>query len=186
MGPDWAQDGSFLVFRRLRQDVGGFHRFLHDTVDDLRSQGVELSDPPNASAIRSVGSKLVGRWPSGAPVARTSDDEAPGLGDDDCKNNYFEFQDNADALPPFDPADPAACLDDGKKFPLAEADASGIRCPFTGHIRKTYPRDDRPLGIPNGDEDTPPSESSTQTHRLLRRGLPYGPVSSSTPEAPGG
>jgi len=27
-GPSWSKNGSFLVFRRLHQDVGGFHEFL--------------------------------------------------------------------------------------------------------------------------------------------------------------
>jgi hypothetical protein len=41
-----------------------------------------------------------------------------------------------------------------------------LRCPFAGHIRKTYPRDmERDSGL---------NESDTQTHRLLRRGIPFG------------
>src|SRR5207247_6049453 len=58
-------------------------------------------------------------------------------------------------------------------------DKDGARCPFSAHIRKSYPRDDEPL---NGDKK--PNEADTQTHRLLRRGLPYGPVSPSTPDTP--
>src|SRR5437899_2177985 len=52
------------------------------------------------------------------------------------------------------------------------------RCPFAGHIRKAYPRDDRSESIPSLGEVT------TQTHRLLRRGIPFGPASASTFSAP--
>jgi len=51
--PEWAKDGSFLVFRRLHQDVGGFHRFLHDSAKNLGVEGTN-----SASAAQLVGSKL--------------------------------------------------------------------------------------------------------------------------------
>jgi deferrochelatase/peroxidase EfeB len=130
-----------------------------------------------------VGSKLVGRWPSGAPVERVPGEENSALADDDCKNNNFEFQGDTDPIIP-KPGDPSACKDNGPA-PQAKADSDGSRCPFSAHIRKAYPRDDGPL-----DTTVPPptdpemGEAPTQTHRLLRRGLPYGPVSSSTPDAP--
>jgi Dyp-type peroxidase family len=176
--PDWAMDGSFLVFRRLRQNVGGFHTFLHDV-----AKAQNIQDPPNASAPRLVGSKLVGRWPSGAPVERVPGQENFALASDDCKNNNFEFQGDTDPIIP-NPGDSSACTDNGPA-PQAVADADGSRCPFSAHIRKAYPRDDEPL-----DPKVPPpsdrelGEAATQTHRLLRRGLPYGPVSPSSPDAP--
>src|SRR5579883_467282 len=55
-GPSWAEDGSFLVFRRLRQDVFKFHQFLNETATDLNTNA------------RKVSAKLVGRWSSGAPT----------------------------------------------------------------------------------------------------------------------
>jgi Dyp-type peroxidase family len=175
VGPDWAKDGSFLVFRRLRQDVGGFHRFLRDT-----AQALDVPDAASASGARLVGAKLVGRWPSGTPVERQPNDEDPILGDDDCKNNNFEFGGAKGPLAGLGPNDALACKDDG--IPATIDDSDGARCPFSGHIRKAYPRDD---------ENTPPpvpdphlNESRTQTHRLLRRGLPYGPVSASTIDTP--
>lgn len=175
--PDWARDGSFLVYRRLRQDVGGFHTFLRET-----AKAQNVPDPKSASAARLVGSKLIGRWPSGAPVQRVPADENPALGNNDCWNNNFEFQGDTDPITP-DPSDINACVD--KTAPRSKADANGAKCPFSAHIRKAYPRDDGPM-----DPTVPPppdpklSEAATQTHRLLRRGLPYGTVSSSTPEAP--
>src|SRR5262249_38808311 len=44
-------------------------------------------------------------------------------------------------------------------------DPLGAVCPHAAHIRKAYPRDS---ATPGG------GESDTQTHRLLRRGIPFG------------
>ncbi|HYP18532.1 MAG TPA: hypothetical protein VEY08_00550, partial [Chloroflexia bacterium] len=44
-----------------------------------------------------------------------------------------------------------------------------------------YPRNDEIEGRP----DSPLNEVSTQTHRLLRRGIPFGPVAQSSLESPG-
>ena len=54
---------------------------------------------------------------------------------------------------------------------LAKPDTLGAVCPFSGHIRKAYPRDDVPL---TGNKKGPPNEADTETHRLLRRGIPFG------------
>jgi Dyp-type peroxidase family len=149
VGPEWAQDGSFLVIRRLRQDVPGFHAFL-------KGQGV---DP------ELLGAKLVGRWQSGAPIMRATTKDNPKLGDDDCANLHFEFREESEPIPPQDP-NSAFCSD--TRFPQSEGDKPGAVCPFASHIRKTYPRDD------TGTLDKHISEVTTQTHRLLRRGIPYG------------
>jgi deferrochelatase/peroxidase EfeB len=178
VGPDWAKDGAFLVYRRLRQDVGGFHRFLHEV-----ATAHNVTGPDNVSGARLVGSKLVGRWPGGAPVMREPQHENPALGNDDCKNNNFEFQGDGDAVQP-GPNDPHACRDDDPvHFSSSKADKNGARCPFSAHIRKAYPRDDVGLVKPPS-SNLSLGEPATQTHRLLRRGLPFGPVSPSTPETP--
>jgi Dyp-type peroxidase family len=168
-GPAWAQDGSFLVYRRLRQDVGAFHEFLFET-------GKRLTKPlSHDSASRFIGSQLVGRWPSGCPVLRSSEIDIRELADDDCTNNNFEFGGPSPEILK-NPADPDACVD--TKLPHSKGDPDGAKCPFTGHIRKAYPRDDETKGADF------PNESDTQTHRLLRRGLPYGPVSNSSFDSP--
>jgi Dyp-type peroxidase family len=155
--PRWAADGSYLVFRRLRQDVHAFHAFLHDHA------------APLGLTPAGLGARLVGRWASGAPTMRAPDADDPKLGDDDCANNHFEFM---EATPPTrHPKGRHQCSDTG--FPPSLGDPGGDRCPFAAHIRKSYPRDDV------GDD-----ESETQTHRLLRRGIPFGPSSRSTPAVP--
>jgi Dyp-type peroxidase family len=192
VAPEWARNGSFLVFRRLRQDVFAFHRFLREQADQL---GVPTT--PHASGPRMVGSSLVGRWPSGAPVERLPDDDDRNLADSDCANNNFEFRDATDPLPAANPQqDPFACTDDNPnpppaQFPPGAEDKEGQRLPFTGHIRKAYPRDDKSDKVNNDVPDVPGckarshlNESNTQTHRILRRGIPFGEISPSTPEVP--
>jgi Dyp-type peroxidase family len=164
-GPDWAQNGSFLTFRRLLQNVFGFHSFLKQ-----QAKGNGFASPDQ------FGSRLVGRWKSGAPVLREPDHDEPKLGGDDCANNNFEY---GDATPPITQAQkrgPFDCVD--FTFPTSPGDLTGARCPFSGHIRKAYPRNDTSPTIPSL------GEPDTQTHRLLRRGIPFGKASKSTPDKP--
>jgi Dyp-type peroxidase family len=169
--PDWGRDGSYLVFRRLRQDVGGFHKFLND-------EAARLSVAPTF-----LGAKLVGRWPSGAPIMRASTADDPTLGDDDCANNNFEFQDATDHTQ--QQRGRNQCQD--TTFPTSPGDKTGDICPFAAHIRKSYPRDDeadpQAPGY-GGQKPDLPNEEDTQTHRLLRRGIPFGDSSRSTPGVP--
>ncbi len=79
-GPAWAKNGSFLVYRRLRQDVAGFRQFVGQTAQQL---GI---------APELLGAKLVGRWPSGAPILRAPEADNPALGDSDCANNHFRVR----------------------------------------------------------------------------------------------
>jgi Dyp-type peroxidase family len=150
VAPAWAKDGSYLVFRRLRQDVGAFHQFLCE-------EGVRLGVSPVA-----LGARLVGRWPSGAPLVLTPLADELALGADKNANNDFEYG----------PSDP-----------------NGLLCPFSAHIRKAYPRDERvAAGDANPYQRLHPrrvlGERDTQTHRMLRRGIPYGRSSRSRPHAP--
>jgi Dyp-type peroxidase family len=155
-GPTWCRNGSFLVFRRLRQDVGGFHDFLKREGDRLKL-GAEL-----------FGAKCVGRWASGAPIERATTADNLKMSRDDCANNAFDFQEAT--VPKAPRPGSGQCADDFPKS-LAHEDKDGLVCPFAGHIRKAYPRDDvsaDPKKHPS------PNEADTETHRLLRRGIPFG------------
>jgi deferrochelatase/peroxidase EfeB len=78
------------------------------------------------------------------------------LGADDTKNNDFEF--GADITVPGD-----------------VGDRLGLVCPWAAHIRKTYPRDDVPAEVNPLEEQVDQAEAFTQTRRMLRRGIQYGP-----------
>ena len=151
-GPPWTKNGSFLVFRRLRQDVSAFHNFL-------KTEGTRLNLGPEL-----FGAKCVGRWASGAPIERAPKQDNLQMSRDDCANNAFNFQ---ESTVPSAPTVDGQCRDN---FPhdLALADKNGSVCPFAGHIRKAYPRDDVSNSIRTLDE------AHTETHRMLRRGIPFG------------
>ena len=68
--PDLGRNGSYLVFRQLRQDVRGFWSFLEQATK--RPDG--SSDPDRRLRLAA---KMVGRWPSGAPLALSPDDDDP-------------------------------------------------------------------------------------------------------------
>jgi Dyp-type peroxidase family len=152
--PAWARDGSYLVFRRLRQDVFRFHSFLRD-------EGVRLR-----TSAEAVGARIVGRWPSGAPIMRAVADDDRHLADNECANNHFWFRSDTEPVPP---GREDQCLPD--MFRRAMADPHGRVCPLNAHIRKAYPRDD--LDVRN-----------RRMHRMLRRGVPFGDPSASTPSEP--
>jgi Dyp-type peroxidase family len=76
--PSWMFDGSFLVIRRLTQDVPGWW-----------AQAEALAGPLSLTA-EAVGGKLVGRWRSGVPLAvdHTND---PRSGPDLSSDNAFDY-----------------------------------------------------------------------------------------------
>lgn len=152
-GPDWSRNGSYLVFRRLRQDVAGFRAFIAEQAAALqRRRGFEDMTPETLAAY------LIGRWPSGAPVVRSPESDAPDLGADRLENNDFSFG---------TASRPTPLVDGGSTgtYPLAPADPIGLVCPQTAHIRKVNTRE---TGNDQG------GRRSSFNRRLLRRGLPYG------------
>ena len=59
--PELARNGTYLVFRQLRQDVRGFWRFL-----DGAARGPD--GRPDRDRRTMLAAKLLGRWPEGAPL----------------------------------------------------------------------------------------------------------------------
>lgn len=154
-GPSWSRNGSYLVFRRLRQDVAAFWAFAED-------QAQQLSQQPGFAGMtaRKLASNLIGRWPSGAPISRLPNDDDINLGQDRLANNHFGFVADTLSLP----------LADGgttNQYPEARADPIGLTCPLVAHIRKVNSRD------ASNDQG---GRGASFSRRLLRRGLPFGPV----------
>ncbi len=152
--PNWAKNGSYVVFRRLQQKVDAFHTFLKQEAQRLS----KIAGFDNISGGR-LGSMLVGRWPSGAPIMRVPDHDDLALGRDDLASNNFKYaaDTRTPKLIPIDGPDDS--------FPQATADFEGRRCPLAGHIRKVNPRD----------QDTDlRSPIETLSKLILRRGIPYG------------
>ncbi|MBD0372655.1 MAG: Dyp-type peroxidase [Pyrinomonadaceae bacterium] len=148
--PKWAASGSFLVCRRLQQDVKAFWEFVVATATSL---GVPA---------QKFASMLVGRWPSGAPVARTPNADVPALGADDLASNHFLFDDDTrpSNLIPISGYP-------GDTYSQARADMLGLVCPHFAHVRKVNPRDSTTdLG----------KVADSLIRMILRRGIPFGPA----------
>jgi Dyp-type peroxidase family len=150
--PAWARRGSYLVCRRLRQDVQAFRRFTA------------------AAAARTglleehLAALLVGRWRSGAPLARPVPDAATAaaLAGDPFANNHFLFDDDTRRVA-LDPATTKGYP--GDTYPQALGDVLGTFCPHFAHIRKTNPRDvTTEFGKPH----------DSLLRMILRRGIAYG------------
>ncbi len=147
--PSWAARGSYLVCRRLNQDVVAFWNFVAEAASHLGIPPVRLA------------ASLVGRWPSGAPVMRTPSEDSPALAGDVIANNHFLFDDDTRSsslrsIPGYA----------GDRFDQARADILGAVCPHFAHIRKMNPRDSATdLG----------KFEDTLTRLILRRGIPFGP-----------
>lgn len=128
---DFGRNGSFLVYRKLAQDVAAFWNFL-------AAQNQDDQGNPNGDAMTLMASKFVGRWPSGTPLVLSPNRDNPQLAD---KNN----------------------------FSYIPHDEKGFNCPLGAHIRRTNPRDSL-IDFP-GEEST----TTSNRHRILRRGSLYGP-----------
>jgi Dyp-type peroxidase family len=152
-GPSWSRNGSYVVFRRLRQDVAGFWEFVTEYANGL-------SKRPGFEGISAewLAARVVGRWPSGAPIARLPDGDDEKLGVDRLANNNFGFAAAAEAMP-------LAGGGTSNGWPEAGADPVGLTCPMSAHIRKVNAR------------ETPGDfggRRASFNRRVLRRGLPYG------------
>jgi Dyp-type peroxidase family len=120
-----GRNGTFMVYRKLEQDVPAFRRCRRALAKRHYSCNLELA-----------AAKIVGRWPDGTPLALSPDRADGKLADDPTRLNDFRYDD----------------------------DAEGHRCPIGAHIRRANPRD---ALYGKGQR--------TRRHRILRRGMPYGP-----------
>jgi Dyp-type peroxidase family len=112
-------NGSYMVVRKLAQDVGAFHSYLSQAA--LTWPGLPPSHKATYQAIceareREVAGKIVGRWPDGRSLVVDSDPVGVGLIDEmrPKRINNFRYQ---------------------------RKDPEGARCPLGAHVRRANPRD---------------------------------------------
>jgi Dyp-type peroxidase family len=117
-------NGSYLVYRKLYQDVAAFRQRLVSSAA-LYPGGEEL-----------LAAKIVGRWRDGTPIASSAESPDPAVVADEQRNNAFTYGDDGD----------------------------GLRCPIGAHVRRANPRDSLPF-----------EGKLVNRHRMIRRGIPYGP-----------
>ncbi len=82
-GRDLGRNGSYLVFRHLAQDMAGFWGFLD------RSTAAPDGTSDTAAQIR-LAAKIIGRWPSGAPLVLAPDADDPSLSANDDFGYFHE------------------------------------------------------------------------------------------------
>lgn len=154
--PLFSFNGTFLVYRKLHQNVASFEQYLE-------RMGAEYPDGKESFAA-----KLVGRWRNGAPlVSHPTEDDANALineiqalqtkvrsqkANDDEKRQLKALN---ITLRSFDYTD----------------DVEGTRCPYGAHLRRANPRSALMFNK-KGAFSTPSALSNRR--RVLRRGLPYG------------
>jgi deferrochelatase/peroxidase EfeB len=165
-GAPWAEDGSLLVLRRLRQNVAAFRDFVS-------AEAARLAQMPGFSGMDAdtLAAKVVGRWPDGTAPARVPDGPSSQETSDMLRTNAFEYftewapadvcADPQVAREPLGAVAPAEL----RTVPGAPADVSGLRCPTFAHVRKVNPR-----GM--NTEQGPPLV--TRQSQMLRRGITWG------------
>jgi Dyp-type peroxidase family len=163
------RNGSFAVFRKLEQDVGAFDDYVAGQAAVFaRSQGIGVEE-----AAITLKSKMVGRWPNGAPLST-----CPTFADMQAFQQRW-----ADILQVMARPSPRSA-DDRKRLEawrLAlndftyRPDREGVACPLGAHIRRGNPRDmlDPLIDDPRPSHRT--GSALTNRRRILRRGIPYGP-----------
>ncbi|MEU6200994.1 Dyp-type peroxidase [Streptomyces sp. NPDC047061] len=100
-----GRNGSYLVIRKLYTDVAAWRRYLRENASGTDEETL-------------LAAKIVGRWPSGAPLALSPDEDDPELGSDPSRNNVFLYGD----------------------------DDKGLKCPVGSHARRMNPRDAQVVG----------------------------------------
>ncbi|MRH93508.1 peroxidase [Nocardia sp. SYP-A9097] len=99
-----SRNGTYMAYRRLQEHVGAFRNYLR-----------EHAETPDGQEL--LAAKLMGRWPSGAPLALAPDRDDPQLGADPMRNNDFNYK---------------------------QMDPHGYAVPLGSHIRRLNPRDTAP------------------------------------------
>ncbi|KAI2722520.1 hypothetical protein CBS147332_3449 [Penicillium roqueforti] len=165
--PAWANEGSFMVFRTYEQRTPEFVAWCARNTKKVVAEGI---NERSAAELRKFSSRVVGRWPNGAPLELYPDqDPSPMLNPDPIENKKKLFtqwkKENKDPEAEFKKLEQINHTD---AFTYNPEDQT--KCPYAAHIRKCGPRDDFP---------------NYEKHLMLRRGIPYGPLTLNNEKAGG-
>lgn len=157
MRPPWMYNGSFLVFRKLEQDVQRFD----ELTDEFQTKKC-LNEAH-------MGAKLMGRWPNGESEIPSQDSPLEVCLTLTCSmwsvGAPLAMQQYNDRDEP-DVSVARTLNHFGYPSKTSGQDAPFQPCPFSAHIRKTNPR------TTFGDQSQ--HKDCTRT-RIIRNGIPYGP-----------
>jgi len=154
--PSWTKDGTISVFRKLEQDVATFNKYCEDNGPRWKEfvppehQSENLTDE---EGVELFGAKLVGRWKSGAPIAKCHFRDDKEVANNPDQNNNFDY-----------------VVHDVQG--ISSNEPSDYFCPFTAHTRKTAPRNLDPYM----------NKQFLESSAIVWAGLPYGPEFAKEPE----
>ena len=159
MPPLLAKNGSFMVYRKLHENVGKFNAFLEEKSKNFPG-GKEM-----------LAAKFTGRWRNGVPITTfPNENDANEL----AMKRQKAIQSITLAKSPAEKiAAQASFREVNKKFHAYEYndDLNGGRCPVGAHSRRANPRGSLEFG--NKKAFNSPSAVDNR-RRIVRRGLPYG------------
>jgi Dyp-type peroxidase family len=102
-----GRNGTYLAVMKIHTRVAAWRQYL-------RANAAGPAEEERLAA------KMVGRWPSGAPLTLAPDRDDPELGGDPHRNNAFLY---------------------------AADDPRGLKCPMGSHVRRMNPRDSEIIGV---------------------------------------
>jgi len=114
-----GSNGSYMVVRKLSQNVGAFYRYLDQAARS--SPGMPPAGDPSFECEREarrrvIAGKIVGRWPDGRSLVLSDDPLGVGLIDETRPKRI-------------------------NKFRYHREDQDGAKCPLGAHVRRANPRD---------------------------------------------
>lgn len=159
MPPLMGKNGSFLVYRKLHENVGKFNDYLNKAAENF----------PGSKEL--LAAKFVGRWRNGVPLTSHPDEASANI-------LGIQRQEAIAAINiAISPEDKIKAQEAfrviNKKFHAYDYndDLSGGRCPVGAHTRRTNPRGSLEFGQQKA-FDSPSAVDNRR--RIIRRGLPYG------------
>jgi Dyp-type peroxidase family len=101
-----GRNGTYLAVRKIHTNVAAWRQYLRANSASSEEEAL-------------LAAKMIGRWPSGAPLALVPDKEDEAMGADPHRNNAFHYAD----------------------------DDRGFKCPAGAHVRRVNPRDADIIGV---------------------------------------
>ncbi|WP_406318573.1 Dyp-type peroxidase [Streptomyces sp. NBC_00118] len=101
-----GRNGTYVAVRKIHTNVAAWRRYLRANTSSAEEEAL-------------LAAKMVGRWPSGAPLALAPEHDDPELAADPHRVNNFLYRENDDR---------------------------GFRCPAGAHVRRVNPRDSTIIG----------------------------------------
>tara|TARA_R110002153_G_scaffold186698_3_gene339823 strand:+ start:439 stop:2064 length:1626 start_codon:yes stop_codon:yes gene_type:complete len=163
-----SYNGSFMVYRKLHQNVGKFTSYLKETSEHYGDK--KLADDEKHETLKA---KFAGRWSNGAPLATYPDYASARKFGEQWQNatDVLFYQPEATS----EQKNQARAIYQDLKSKRSGFnyvnDSEGARCPLGAHTRRTNPRGSLEFDT-DGAFDTP--GAMVNRRRILRRGLPYG------------